>query len=124
MSSIVFLLFESYEVAVSALLAGIFIDLDHFFDYFMDVKNFKFSFNDFFYRLNEARIKKVYVLLHSYEVMAVFTLIVLNSKSPILTGVYIGVLTHFMADITCWRAYYYSYSLIYRISVKFDIKFI
>ncbi|MBU0951293.1 MAG: hypothetical protein KKH91_00485 [Elusimicrobia bacterium] len=121
-SSVAYLVFKSYEVAISVLLAGIFIDLDHLFDYFMDVKKITFGFSDFFYRLNEARLKKVYVLLHSYEVLAVFTFIVIKLKTPILLGAYIGVLTHFMADIMCWRAYFYSYSLIYRASVRFDTK--
>ncbi len=82
----------------------------------------KFDVKDFFYQLNEARITKVYVLLHCYEFMALFTVVMLFVKSPIILGIYIGFITHFMADILSWRSYYYSYSLFYRYSVNFDMK--
>ena len=77
---------------------------------------------DFFYRLNGVKIKKAYVLLHSYEVMAFFIVLAAKTESPAVLGICIGMLTHFTADILCWRAYFYSYSLIYRMIMKFEMK--
>jgi membrane-bound metal-dependent hydrolase YbcI (DUF457 family) len=117
-SAAVYAVSGSPVTAASCFLAGIFIDLDHFFDYFIS-EGFRIDIKDFFYKCNNSLIKQYFLLLHSYEFILILAAITLFLKNPVLTGVFIGVASHFIADIFHHPEYFMYYSFVYRASINF-----
>jgi len=117
-SAVVYAVSRSPEMTVSCFLAGIFIDLDHFFDYFMS-EGIKIDVKDFFHKCNNSLVKQYFLLLHSYEVVIVLAILSLLLKSPVMTGIFIGVTAHFTADVLIKPEYFMYYSFVYRASINF-----
>jgi len=116
---VVYYFSKSPVSAGSAFLAGIFIDIDHFVDYFLNVA-FRIDIKDFFRKCTTYSMKKFYVPLHSYEVILLLIAVNLAVKSEIALGVLVGFSVHLMADLSGNFTKVLSYSLIYRIAKKFD----
>jgi hypothetical protein len=108
--ALLFIIFRKLQMSIACFLSGVFIDLDHIFDYYMNHelrskleylisprKFFKFLSND--YSKNES-CRKVYKPLHSVELLIFAPLIyVFRGWSHIATGVLVGFLTHMVMDI-------------------------
>mgnify|MGYP001222875262 CR=1 FL=1 len=99
------------------LLGGIFIDLDHLFDYF-SYKD-KFSLRDFFGNvyLDSGR---VYVLLHSWELNALILAAALVFKSYGLFVLFLALSLHLAID-NAQRKNPMFYLLSYRIAKEFSV---
>ncbi|HCJ67313.1 MAG TPA: hypothetical protein DHV62_08340 [Elusimicrobia bacterium] len=114
LSTISFALTKNYLFALSSFLSGVFIDLDHFFDYFKS-EGIKFDLHDFFHRCENYRIKKFYLLLHSYEIILLFGLIVsLTSYNSLTLGIFLGFSQHLLLDQISNGAHPLGYFFIYR----------
>ncbi len=119
----VYFISRSKEIALSCFLSGIFIDLDHIFDYFY-CAGIKLDIKDFFYQCNSHQIKKYIFFLHSYELMFLFAILIYFFPSEILLGIFIGFTTHILADALYNPKHFIRYSLIYRAKhnfVNFDL---
>lgn len=114
LSTIIFALTKNYLFALSSFLSGVFIDFDHFFDYFKS-EGFKLDLNDFFHRCENFGVKKFYLLLHSYELLLLFGLIIsLTSYNSLTLGILLGFSQHLLLDQIFNGAQPFGYFLIYR----------
>lgn len=87
--------------AIASFLAGFLIDLDHVVDY---VKAHGWQVN--WSKVNEAKHEhysgKLYLLLHSYELIALFFLLFRHpEKHPYRVGVTVSLLAHLLLDQKC-----------------------
>lgn len=105
---------------VAAFLMGsIFIDLDHFIDYFLFFRN-KFRISDFF-SCTYLNSGKVYVFFHSWEINAVVFAFSLIFNSTFLLMLSFGLFAHLIVDNFSKKNKLYCL-LVYRSMKKFDIK--
>ncbi|MBU0503567.1 MAG: hypothetical protein KKG43_04165 [Candidatus Omnitrophica bacterium] len=105
---------------VAAFLAGsIFIDLDHFIDYFLYFKN-KFSLSDFL-KCTYLNSGKVYVFFHSWEINILIFTLGLFFNSTVLLMLSLGLTFHLIVDNFFRKNKFYCF-LIYRKINKFDIE--
>ncbi|MFQ3676050.1 MAG: hypothetical protein SNJ64_05860 [Endomicrobiia bacterium] len=94
-SSFIYFITKSFILSITTFLSGIFIDLDHFIDYFYNEGKIKIDIKDFFYKCENFQLKKAIFLLHSYEIMVL--LLVLNFLYPenkFVVGFSIGYWLH------------------------------
>jgi len=124
LSAVFFALTKDYSLALSSFLAGVLIDLDHFFDYFKS-EGIKFNLNDFFHRCENFEIKKFYLLSHSYELLLLLVLVVyLTPPHPLTLGILLGFTQHLLLDQISNGAHPLGYFLIYRWRNGFAGKYI
>ncbi|MFH1397344.1 MAG: hypothetical protein ABIH27_02165 [Candidatus Omnitrophota bacterium] len=113
--------FKSERVSyVAAFVIGsIFIDLDHFIDYFFYFRN-KFSLSNF---CDCAYLKsgKVYVFLHSWEINALVFALGLIVNSTFLLMLSLGLSAHLMVDNLFRRNKLFCF-LLYRGMKKFNLE--
>ena len=115
---------HSHSVPESAtcFLSGVLIDLDHIIDFFL-FSGEKFSLPAFFSWCNDARWKKISLLLHSYELWGLLCLAAFYFDSAVLRGVLWGAGLHLGLDqIANSKKYPLSpwfYFLWYRIAAGF-----
>lgn len=108
--------------ALFVFIFGFFLDLDHLLDFWILQRKISFrniKISDEFYKY-----RKVYVILHSYEVFLIFLLIGFNFLNDVTIGMMIGYFSHIFMDIV---GNYLTkplnplfYSVIYRYVKKFD----
>lgn len=93
--------YRSKGAGIASFLVGWLIDLDHVVDY---VKAHGWKPN--WHRLNEAKHEhysgKLYLPLHSYELIALFFILFRNpTRHPYRVGITLSVLTHLLLDQKC-----------------------
>ena len=122
---IIYLLTQSFLKAVLFSSAAIFIDIDHLFDY---IRNWGWkivNLRDFMKIFYTRQLKKVYVLLHGYELLAILGLLLWYLKVDWGWVVFLSLAIHLLMDqIYCFthfrRTSPWFYFLAYRISKGFD----
>ncbi len=98
-SGVVYLFSNSLGAALAFLLSGIFIDLDHFLEYFYYFGFKGFSVRRFFRAAEEHVYRKFFLFLHSYELALVFWILSLVViRSPWTWGFSLGFTLHIVAD--------------------------
>ncbi len=97
LSGTIYALTQSVQIAISAFVSGVLIDVDHIFD-FLVFSGERFSIKDFFSWCYDARWKKIILLFHSYEGYLVLGIIILFHPNNILIGVLLGGGLHLMID--------------------------
>ena len=100
LSGILYFIFKSFPMAAAAFLAGVFIDLDHVLEGYI---NFGRKFNIFkTIEVSEnARFKTAYLFLHSYELLLIYTLAAYFLKlGPVWFGIAVGLIVHMVLDNT------------------------
>ncbi|HEY9792179.1 MAG TPA: hypothetical protein V6D22_17370 [Candidatus Obscuribacterales bacterium] len=115
--------YKSPGAAVASFLAGWLIDIDHVVDY-VKAHGWKLSW----FHFNEARHEhysgKLYLPLHSYELIALFFLLFRHpDKHPYRVGITLSLLTHLLLDQKCnpsRRAT--TYFLAHRIRKRFEAR--
>ncbi|MFC1516158.1 hypothetical protein ACFL7E_05295 [Thermodesulfobacteriota bacterium] len=93
----IYALTQSTQMAVSAFVSGVLIDLDHLMD-FLVFSGEKFSIKNFFSWFNDTRWEKVTLLFHSYEVYLLLCMITFLYPNPILVGILLGCGLHLALD--------------------------
>ncbi|MDP3142897.1 MAG: hypothetical protein Q8N14_02980 [Candidatus Omnitrophota bacterium] len=118
-SLLIFFYTRNLSYLIIFIAGGIFIDLDHFIDYFFYFKR-SFSLKNFF---NSSYLKsgKVYLLLHSWELVffALIFSVIFNVKALLVLA--LALIVHLFID-SLHRLNPFSYLLIYRIKKNFDLK--
>lgn len=88
---------SSVEMASAALFVGIFLDIDHIIDFFI-FSGERFSISGFTSWCYEGRWNKLILMFHSYELFALYSLLVYNFPNPILLGILCGMGLHLILD--------------------------
>ena len=115
-------IFGSWQISVTVFLSGIFIDLDHILDYFLYEKKIKLDIKDFFYKCEALILNKVYLLLHSYELIIILAILAYFTNDYIVLGLLVGFGTHIMLDLAANKVHFLGYSFIFRLINKFNSK--
>ena len=127
-ASAIFLSFtKSIPGTAACFFAGILIDLDHAFDFVVIKKKMYRSFKELKTFCASRDDKKIYLWLHSYEVLAVlWALAFIFGASPVYAGILWGMTIHLFLDQLTNPIHPLSYFLVYRIKLGFpkDIFFV
>jgi len=119
-SSIIYAVTNSIPGTIACFLAGVCIDADHLLDYYMNY-GFTTRLGEIYRACAEHRLLKFYLVLHSYELLAVFwILIYLIPLNSVYLAAAIGSTLHMFLDQIYNPIYPKAYFLSYRISHKFD----
>jgi hypothetical protein len=88
----------SRAMAVCSFLAGVFVDVDHFIDYWREHPG-SLSWRDFYDTCVQFRLKKAYLFLHSPEILAVAAVFAYLLRSRAVIGIALGLSQHFLFDL-------------------------
>ena len=119
--------FRNGWIVLVTFLVGIFIDIDHFFDYF-SFFGFKLNIADFFNTITYIKPSgKVYVLLHGWEFLIVFGLVgYLLEKKTKIKGLkwsfFIPYLAHLICDNFSFQHHPLGYFFFYRLINNFSLE--
>jgi len=89
----------SQAISVSCLLSGILLDVDHLADYCL-LTDERFTFKGFLSWCYELKWKKIYLVLHSYELYLLLLLAACVFPCGALLGVLLGMGLHLLMDQT------------------------
>ena len=90
---------KSWPGTLACFLSGIFIDLDHVLDYWLARKRLLFTYKELFYFCAKEKEGKLYLVLHSYEFIALFWFMVYYYQWPVVwLGAAVGVSVHIFLD--------------------------
>jgi hypothetical protein len=111
--------------ALASFFAGWLIDVDHVFDY-VRAHGWQLNWGRFSEAKHEHYSGKLYLLLHSYELVALFFLLFREpNKHPYRVGITASLLTHLLLDQKCNPCRKPStYFLAHRIRKRFEAKHI
>ena len=120
-SGVLYFFTRSIPAASACFLSGIFIDLDHFFEYFYMFGCRAFSLKKFFQAADDHLYRKFFLFLHSYELAVIFWVISLVLiRRPWAWGFSLGITLHIIADQIYNPCDYRTYFLIFRIRHNFE----
>ena len=113
--------YRSKGAAIASFLAGWLIDLDHVVDY-VRAHGWKLSWFHFNEACHEKYSGKLYLPLHSFELLALFFLLFRGpARQPFRVGITLSILTHLLLDQRCNPARKpLTYFLAHRIHKRFD----
>lgn len=115
----IYLRTDSFGHALIFFAAGVLIDLDHLIDYFIRVRDgFRLKF---FLDTSYCKLGPVYLLLHSWELIAALFVFAVAFNLPGLFLFGLGLSVHLSID-NLQRRNLLAYFLVYRIANKFDPK--
>ncbi len=100
---------------------GFFLDLDHLFDYGLYLKNHQKHFNikDFLSGKHFAKTHKIFVLLHSWELVIFLWIPYLYFGEIAFWAASLALFSHLVVDQVTNKVYLLSYSLLYRLRTNF-----
>jgi hypothetical protein len=112
-------IFRSAALSISAMVTGIFIDLDHVFDYFREY-GLRLDLKHFFYVFYETLFKRIVLPLHSWELVIILGIMAaMLDWNPIVTGTVIGAGGHLIADQIYNKGNLFAYLFLYRVIHNF-----
>lgn len=113
-AGVLHLFFKSWAVTISCFMTGIFIDLDHFIDYFRE-KGWRLNIRDFFETCHTGQFERIMLLWHGWEWMALLGISAwLSHWNPWITGAFIGYGQHMIVDALSNSNTVKSYSLFWK----------
>lgn len=114
--------FKSIRCAVVSFMAGVLIDLDHFIDYYTNY-GFSLKIKDIYYIWVDTKLKKLYLFLHSYELIILFwAAIYALSLSNVWKAAAIGLTQHLVFDQITNPLNTFGYFITYRMIKGFNKK--
>ena len=120
LSAILYLIFKSIPMSISAFLSGVLIDLDHVLECYM---NFGPRFNMFntIKVCESCQLKKAHLFLHSYELLLILAFVIYwQNLGQIWYGIAIGLTMHILLDMMFNCLYPNSLFFVKRWKVGFD----
>ena len=97
-SAFVWAFFKSFGCAAISFASGVLIDLDHVIDYYASY-GFTFKAKKIYNICLELKLKKLYLILHSYELIALLWIIIyVFSLSNLWKAIAIGFTQHIILD--------------------------
>jgi len=114
---------HSWGAAGACLVTGVMLDLDHFFDYFID-QGPKLDLMEFFDLCERSAFKKCSVLFHAYEWWPLFFLwFSVYGSQPVALGIFTGFALHMAFDqFTNALASPFTYFISYRLYHGFEMR--
>lgn len=97
LSGSLYVIYQSIEISISCLLSGIFIDLDHIFD-FLFFSNYKFSVKKFYCWCDEGKMQKLILIFHSVELYIIIVIINIVYPCNVSVGILFGCGLHLALD--------------------------
>ena len=120
---IFYLYSNSFFSSSICFLSGVLIDLDHFIDFYLNYKRWPLNLQEFCSNCLEFKFGRLYVFLHSLELIAfVWLLIIILKMNLIWVAVATGITLHIILDIAGNKVEPFSYFLIYRFKKRFEAK--
>ena len=119
-SVLVGLALRSAAAALACFLAGVFVDLDHIFDY---CRNFgpRLRLRHLFRAFEAEVFENIFVFLHAWEwILVALVILWLGAWPPVLAGAAIGFTVHLALDQFVNRHTPWSYFLTYRAAHRFS----
>lgn len=111
---------QSFWGIVVCFLSGIFIDLDHHLDYFLERKELPLSYKKLVDFLENDHRSKLYLVLHSYELIALLWVSIFYFQlNAVWLGAAIGFTAHIFCDEIVNPLRPLSYFLTYRVKHNF-----
>ena len=111
---------KSWTAVCACFLSGIFIDLDHHLDYFLERKELPLSYKKLVDFLENDHRSRLYLVLHSYELIALlWASIFYFQLNAVWLGAAIGFTTHIFCDEIVNPLRPLSYFLTYRVKHNF-----
>ncbi|MDP2939343.1 MAG: hypothetical protein Q8O13_04585 [Candidatus Omnitrophota bacterium] len=112
-------LFYLYSKSVLAslvcFLSGVFIDLDHVFDFYFHYKRLTLSIKEFYLSCEEYRFDRLFLFFHSLEwILLLWILIAIFKLNLIWVAFALGISLHIVMDMIGNRLFSYAYFFIYR----------
>jgi hypothetical protein len=105
---------KSAEIGIVSFLVGVFIDLDHFFDYWRQ-HPWKVDVLHFFEVCHNCELKGLYLFLHSIELFVALAAIAFFTKSELAVAVTFGMGQHIGFDIMTNELKPLGYFFVYRL---------
>ena len=109
---------KSVMGALMVFASGVFIDLDHFLDYFISEKRIKLDVADFFRKCEGHLLKNSYLIFHSYELVFFLWAAAVFFNDIYVKAVATGVTVHILMDalykINRYPSKPLAYSFLYR----------
>jgi len=124
-SALVWWWLRSLSAALACFLAGVFIDLDHIFDFLYN-KRRSLKISRFFTTFEFEALENIFVFFHSWEFALIWlalTLCVPEVRQPVALGLFIGFATHLGLDNLFNRHSRWAYFLLYRLRHGFVGKY-
>jgi len=120
LSSVFYLLTGSVEGAVAVFVGGFFIDLDHFLDFWIYKR--RITYTSEFFSHYSLKMGKMYVLLHSVELLWLLCFAQVVTGSTALLGFCVGMTVHLVMDMLGNGKNPMMYFMSYRIMNGFRIE--
>lgn len=112
---------RSFMGTAACFLSGIFIDIDHIFDYWLARKQLFVTYSKLFGFCGLERGGKLYLLFHSFEFLVLFWLIFFTFQLNVFwLGLGIGVTAHMIADQFANPLRPYALFFVYRLRHRFE----
>lgn len=113
----------SKAFAIANFLTGIFIDLDHFLDYYYNKKKISLNIVEFYNTCIDYKLSTLYIFFHCFEALPILWLIAIAFPTNLIWwGITIGVTQHLIFDTIFNKITLKGYFFIYRLLNKFDMK--
>lgn len=119
LSIIVYFVTKSFFGAILCLFAGIFIDTDHLLDYWLHRKKIIID-KRFFSEDYHIKFGRIFVLMHSYEIILALTILYNITRFTPIIGLTIGWLSHLLLDQLSNGVHPMTYFLSYRLLVDYS----
>jgi hypothetical protein len=121
-SAAVYAVSRSTPMAAAAFLSGVFIDLDHIYDYVREY-GMRLDVRFFFHSFSKTLYRKVVVPLHAWEFVALLAVMAIVSHgNSVVVGTLIGAALHLIADQMtngiCASGYFFAYRMANRFATE------
>ena len=117
--------FNSWAAGIASFMTGVFIDVDHLLDYFIEC-GINLDVKRFFEVYEKDRYKRAILILHSHElVVGLWIAILFMDLGVVWKGAAIGLTQHILFDQFLnfqTKAHKLRYSFLYRLKKGFDRK--
>lgn len=118
-SAVFFAFTKSWEGTLTCFLSGIFIDLDHVLDFWLVRRKISVTYREVV-EFCFDREGKIYLFLHSYELLAVlWAAFFMLGMPPVLGGIASGMSVHTALDQIVNPVYPLAYFFFYRLKMGF-----
>ncbi|MBF0456631.1 MAG: hypothetical protein HQK99_01900 [Nitrospirae bacterium] len=118
LGGVIYAVTGSLQAGASALIAGVFIDIDHLFDFLM-FSGERLTLHNFKSWCNEMKWNRITLIFHSYELFVLLGFIAYYTRSETAAGILCGAALHIMLDQTGnlkkYRLSPWFYFLLYRV---------
>jgi len=114
-----------FFVSISAIMGGLFIDLDHMIDYYLAFK-LNFNLNYFLKGYEFLKTGRIIIPFHSFELVIILLAIVfiINDKlsKALILAFALALFFHLIIDVNVNKLPVKSYFLLYRVKQNFQLK--